>query len=231
MTPASSDDAIRVLVVDDHAVVRSGLLAFLEGESDIEVVGDAAGGRQALDLIRRLDSEGHRPHVVLMDLRMEPMDGIESTHRIRALHDDVEIVALTSYGEEERVYAALQAGASGYLLKDADADEVAVAIRAAHHGEMLLDPAVAGRLLTWLRDAAREKPTTDLTPREFDVLRLIGAGKPNKAIGAALGISERTVRSHVSSILAKLGLTSRTQAALWAAREGLVGNDPDTTAP
>jgi DNA-binding NarL/FixJ family response regulator len=156
-----------------------------------------------------------------MDLQMRPMDGIESTRRIRALYDDVEVVALTSFGEEERVYAALQAGASGYLLKDADADEVAVAVRAAHRGEVQLDPAVARRLTASLRTGRHDDPTVDLTSRELEVLSLIGAGESNKGIAAALGISERTARSHVSNILAKLGLTSRTQAALWAAREGI----------
>jgi DNA-binding NarL/FixJ family response regulator len=156
-----------------------------------------------------------------MDLQMKPMDGIESTRRIRAQYDDVEVVALTSFGEEERVHAALQAGASGYLLKDADADEVAVAVRAAHRGEVQLDPAVARKLTASLRSGRQEDAIVDLTPRELDVLRLIGAGEPNKGIAAALGISERTARSHVSNILAKLGLTSRTQAALWAAREGI----------
>jgi DNA-binding NarL/FixJ family response regulator len=211
--PREDDDPIRVLVVDDHAVVRRGLFAFLDAEPDLEVVGDADGGEQALDVLVRLDSEGLRPQVVVMDLQMKPMDGIESTRRIRALYDDVEVVALTSFGEEERVYAALQAGASGYLLKDADADEVQ------------LDPAVARRLTASLRTGRHDDPTVDLTSRELQVLSLIGAGEPNKGIAGALGISERTARSHVSNILAKLGLTSRTQAALWATREGIT--DPE----
>jgi DNA-binding NarL/FixJ family response regulator len=223
--PREDDDPIRVLVVDDHAVVRRGLFAFLDAEPDLEVVGDADGGEQALDVLVRLDSEGLRPQVVVMDLQMKPMDGIESTRRIRALYDDVEVVALTSFGEEERVYAALQAGASGYLLKDADADEVAVAVRAAHRGEVQLDPAVARRLTASLRTGRHDDPTVDLTSRELQVLSLIGAGEPNKGIAGALGISERTARSHVSNILAKLGLTSRTQAALWATREGIT--DPE----
>lgn len=223
--PREDDDRIRVLVVDDHAVVRRGLLAFLDAEPDLEVVGDAGDGEQALDVLAQLDSEGQRPQVVVMDLQMQPMDGIESTRRIRALYDDVEVVALTSFGEEERVHAALQAGASGYLLKDADADEVAVAVRAAHRGEVQLDPAVARKLTASLRTGRPDDGIVDLTPRELEVLRLIGAGEPNKGIAAALGISERTARSHVSNILAKLGLTSRTQAALWAAREGIAAPD------
>src|SRR5215216_2737478 len=146
-----SDGGIRVLLIDDHEVVRRGLRAFLESEHDLEIVGDTDGGQEALDLLARLDSEGRRPHVVLMDLKMEPLDGIELTRRIRARYDDVEVVALTSFAEEERVHGALAAGASGYLLKDADADEVAEGVRAARRGELRLDPTVAGRLMSSLR--------------------------------------------------------------------------------
>jgi DNA-binding NarL/FixJ family response regulator len=209
------EETIRVVVVDDHAVVRRGLFAFLEGEQDIEVVGDAEGGEEALEVLAALDAAGRRPHVVLMDMKMEPVDGIESTRRIRARYDDVEVVALTSFGDEQRVYAAVRAGASGYLLKDADVDEVAVAIRAAHRGELQLDPAVARRLTEILAAPPR---VSELTARELDVLELLGEGQSNKTIAANLGITERTARTHVSSILAKLGLSSRTQAALWAAR-------------
>jgi DNA-binding NarL/FixJ family response regulator len=220
--PPDSNDRIRVLVVDDHAVVRRGLLDFLGSEPDLEVVGAADGGTQALDLLVQLDSEGRRPDVVVMDLQMAPLDGIEVTRRIRARYDDIEVVALTSFGEQERVYAALEAGASGYLLKDSDADEVAAAVRAARRGELQLDPAVARRLTLSLRAAPRDEPKAELTTRELEVLRLLGAGKANKEIAAELSISERTARTHVSNILGKLGLTSRTQAALWAVREGLV---------
>jgi DNA-binding NarL/FixJ family response regulator len=220
-------DRIRVLVVDDHAVVRRGLLAFLDGEADLEVVGDADGGAEALDLLARLDSEGRRPDVVLMDLQMAPLDGIESTREVRSRYDDVEVVALTSFGEPQRVQGALEAGASGYLLKDADADEVAAAIRAAHRGELQLDPAVARRLMSKLHGASRTDAAAELTPREVDVVILVGKGRANKEIGARLGISERTARTHVSNILRKLHLTSRTQLALWAVSEGLVTVDPD----
>jgi DNA-binding NarL/FixJ family response regulator len=216
-----TDDRIRVLVVDDHAVVRRGLWAFLDSEPDFVVVGDADGGAEALELLARLDSEGRRPDVVVMDLQMAPMDGIEATRRIRARYLDVEVVALTSFGEEARVYAALEAGASGYLLKDSDADEVAAAVRAARRGELQLDPALARRLTLSL-GAARRNTNAELTSRELEVLRLLGAGKANKEIAAHLSISERTARTHVSSILRKLRLTSRTQAALWAVREGFV---------
>jgi DNA-binding NarL/FixJ family response regulator len=221
------DDGIRVLVVDDHAVVRRGLLAFLESEPDLEVVGDADGGSRALDLLSQLDSQGRRPDVVLMDLQMEPLDGIESTRQIRDRYDDVEVVALTSFAEKDRVHAALAAGASGYLLKDADADDVAEGVRAAHRGELRLDPTVARRLMSSLRATPSEDLTAELTSRELEVLRLVGAGRANKEIAADLRISERTARTHVSNILGKLGLSSRTQAALWATREGLVDASVD----
>ena len=153
---------------------------------------------------------------------MAPIDGIESTRQVRALYDDIEVVALSSFAEEERVYAALQAGASGYVLKDSDADDVAAAIRAAHRGELQIDPVVARRLMSSLHEARNDDSISELTSRELDVLRLVAAGKPNKQIAAELAISERTARTHVSRILRKLHLSSRTQAALWAVREGLV---------
>jgi DNA-binding NarL/FixJ family response regulator len=221
---SNPDGTIGVLVVDDHAVVRRGLLAFLESEPDIDVLGDADGGTQALEVLAQLDSEGRRPDVVLMDLVMEPLDGIESTREVRARYEDVEVVALTSFGEDERVHAALEAGASGFLLKDADADDVASAVRAAHRGELQLEPAVASSLFASLR-ARAEDSKAELTTREVEIVCLLAAGKANKEIAAELAISERTARTHVSHILAKLGLSSRTQAALWAVREGLVEGD------
>ena len=216
------NETISVLVVDDHEVVRRGLLAFLGSEPDIDVVGEAGGGAEALDLLASMESEGRRPDVVVMDLQMAPIDGIESTRRVRALYDDIEVVALTSFAETERVQAALQAGAHGYVLKDADADDVAAAVRAAHRGRLQIDPVVARSLTSVHSQAQDDDPISELTPRELDVLRLVAAGKPNKQIAAVLVISERTVRTHVSRILRKLGLSSRTQAALWAVREGLV---------
>jgi DNA-binding NarL/FixJ family response regulator len=215
------DETIGVLVVDDHEVVRRGLLAFLDSEPDIDVVGEAGGGVQALDLLASMESEGRRPDVIVMDLQMAPVDGIESTRQVRALYRDIKVVALTSFAEEERVHAALQAGASGYVLKDSDADDVAAAVRAAHRGELQIDPVVARRLMSSLLEA-RDDPISELTSRELDVLRLVAAGKSNKQIAADLAISERTARTHVSRILRKLRLTSRTQAALWAVRKGLV---------
>jgi DNA-binding NarL/FixJ family response regulator len=216
------DETIGVLVVDDHEVVRRGLRVFLGSEPDIEVVGEAAGGAQALDMLASLESEGRRPDVIVMDLQMAPIDGIESTRRVRALYRDVEVVALTSFAEEERVHAALQAGASGYVLKDSDADDVAAAVRAAHRGQLQIDPLVASRLMSPVREGRSIDRLSELTSRELDVLRLVAAGKPNKQIANELSISERTARTHVSRILRKLRLSSRTQAALWAVRQGLV---------
>jgi DNA-binding NarL/FixJ family response regulator len=222
----ASDEVIRVLIVDDHKVVQRGLLGFLKTEADIEVVGEAQDGSQALEILSELDAEGRRPNVVLMDLQMPVMDGVQATREIRSRYDDVEVVVLTSFVEEERVHAALEAGASGYLLKDADVDEVSNAIRSAHRGEVHLDASVARRLMASLR-APKEDPLGALTEREREILRMVAAGKANKQIAAELVISERTARTHVSNILRKLDLASRTQAALWAVREGLA--DADTT--
>jgi DNA-binding NarL/FixJ family response regulator len=216
------DETIAVLVVDDHEVVRRGLLAFLDNEPDIDVVGQAEGSAQALDLLASMDSEGRRPDVIVMDLQMAPIDGIAATRQVRDRYNDIEVVALTSFAEEQRVHAALQAGASGYVLKDSDADDVATAVRAAHRGEVQIDPVIARRLMASLRETPGHDPISELTSRELDVLRLVASGKPNKQIAAQLAISERTARTHVSSILHKLHLSSRTQAALWAIREGLV---------
>ncbi len=221
------EESIGVLIVDDHEVVRRGLLAFLDSEPDIEVLGQAGGGGEALELLASMASDGSLPDVVVMDLQMAPIDGIESTRQIRALYNDIEIVALTSFAEEERVHAALQAGATGYLLKDSDADDVAAAVRAAHRGELQLDPVIARRLMASLREERADDPTAELTARELEVLRLVAAGKPNKQIAGELSISERTARTHVSRILRKLRLSSRTQAALWAVREGLVEVEPE----
>jgi DNA-binding NarL/FixJ family response regulator len=208
---------IRVLLVDDHAVVRMGLKVFFDLQDDIQVVGEAGDGSEGLAMARRL-----RPDVVLMDLLMPNMDGLTAIGRIKAEMPETEIVAVTSFIEEEKVTAALEAGASGYLLKDAEADEVAAAVRAAYAGEVHLDPAVA-RLLTQRLRARKTEPdaTEPLTDRERDVLRLLGQGMSNKEIGSTLFITERTARTYVSNILGKLSLASRTQAALWAVEHKL----------
>jgi DNA-binding NarL/FixJ family response regulator len=216
-----ADEVIRVLVVDDHEVVRRGLHAFLDGEPGLEVIADAGGGEEALEIFARLDAQGLRPHVVLMDLQMAPMDGIETTRRVRDLYPGVEVVALTSFAEKERVRAALDSGASGYLLKDSEPAEVAAAVRSAHRGEIQLDPAVTKPLISNLSSGGDDVASL-LTSRELEVLRLVGAGMANKEIAADLVISERTARTHVSNVLRKIGVNSRTQAAVLAVREGLV---------
>lgn len=209
---------IRVALVDDHRVVRTGVAAYLDLIQDIVVVAEARDGREAIDRIAALEPQGGVPDVVLMDLVMPVLDGVAATRAIKARWPAVEVVAMTSFVEESKVRDALEAGAAGYLLKDADADEVAAAIRSAVAGRMHLDPTVA-RLLA---DSVRRPKRADaaLTPREREVLALLAEGASNRDIADALTVSERTARTHVSAILGKLGLASRTQAALWAVREG-----------
>jgi DNA-binding NarL/FixJ family response regulator len=212
-------DLIRVFLVDDHRVVRRGVMAYLELVEDIVVVGEAADGREALDGIAELESADGPPDVVLMDLLMAVMDGITATREIKCRWPDIEVVAMTSFVEEAKVRGALEAGAAGYLLKDADAEEVARAIRAAYAGQMHLDSTVARLLADSVRRPRRAGQ--DLTPREHEVLALVADGASNRQIAEILVVSERTARTHVSAILSKLDLVSRTQAALWAVREGL----------
>ncbi len=219
-TGASVEDQspIRVLIVDDHSVVRMGLRVFFDLQPDIEVVGEAADGSEGVAMARRLT-----PDVVLMDLLMPNMDGITAIGRIKSERPETEIVTMTSFIEEEKVTAALEAGASGYVLKDAEAEEVATAVRAAFAGEVHLDPAVARLLAQRMRakKTGEGEPVEPLTDREKDVIRLLGQGMSNKEIGSALFITERTARTYVSNILGKLGLASRTQAALWAVEHKL----------
>ena len=216
---------IRVLLVDDHAMVRRGMRDFLDLHDDLEVVGEAVDGAEAVERAAEL-----RPDVVVMDLMMPNVDGIEATGRIKAELTDVEVIALTSFIEEARVVAAIEAGASGFLLKDAEADELAAAIRAAAAGEVHLDPAIAGIVARRMREGGRASGGRQsgerdgiaaLTARERDVLARVARGLPNRRIADDLGITERTARTHVSNILAKLGLASRTQAALLAVQHGL----------
>ncbi len=208
---------IRILVVDDHGVVRQGLRMYLALDPELEVVGEAANGAEALHLAHELE-----PDVVLMDLLMPVMDGIAATEAIRRELPDVEVIALTSVLEDSAVYGAMRAGAIGYLLKDTEAGELCQAIKAAAAGQVQMSPSVAARLL---REISAPQQPEPLTERETEVLRQLAQGKSNKEIAAALVIAEKTVRTHVSNILAKLGVASRTQAALHAVRSGLVSMD------
>ena len=214
-------ERIRVILVDDHGVVRRGLRGYLELLDDIEIVGEAENGLRGVELVDEL-----LPDVVLMDLVMPQLDGIGAIGRIKAAHPEVQVVALTSFIEEEKVIAALEAGASGFILKDAEADDVAAAIRAAYNDEVHLDPAAARILAKGMRTRSTAPAVEPLTERELEVLALVGRGRSNKEIAADLGITERTARTHVSNILGKLGLASRTQAALYAVERRLVAG-PD----
>jgi DNA-binding NarL/FixJ family response regulator len=204
---------VQVLIVDDHSVVRRGLRMFLEDDPELEIVGEARDGAEAVAQARAL-----QPDVVLMDLLMPGMDGITATGIIRGELPDIEVVALTSVLEDASVVGAVNAGAIGYLLKDTRSDELCRAIKAAAAGQVQLSPGAAARLL---REVHVPDSPEVLTARETDVLRLLAEGKANRQIGADLTIGENTVRTHVSSILAKLGVQSRTQAALYAAQIGL----------
>jgi len=210
-------ETIRVLVVDDHAVVREGLRSFLDLQDGIEVVGEAADGEDAVSAASRLD-----PDVVLMDLVMPRLGGVAAMRLLRDRAPRARVIVLTSFLDDEKLLPALRAGAAGYLLKNAQPEELVRAVRAAHAGEVLLDPVVAARLIEALAVDGPEGPLDRLTPRELDVLRLIGRGLANKRIAAELRVSEKTVKTHVGHLLAKLGVTDRTQAAVLALHEGLI---------
>ena len=223
----SNEQPIRVLLVDDHAVVRKGMRALLDREAGLEVVGEAGDGDQAVHAADRL-----RPDVILMDLEMPGVGGIEATRQISTSHPESRIVVLTSHAAEEDVFPALKAGAQGYLLKHSAPEEVLQAIRQAHRGETALHPTIARMVLHELNRPAHPKQarTTDpLSERELEVLRLLARGMSNHEIADTLVVGEATVRSHVSSILRKLQLASRTQAALYALREGLASLDEQVT--
>ena len=211
-------DPIRVLIVDDHAVVRQGLKAFLRAQDGIEFVGEAENGEEAIERAGELE-----PDVIMMDLVMPGMDGVETMRKLSELGSDARVIVLTSFAEDDQVIAAVKAGAAGYLLKDVRPDELASAIRTVHEGDALLHPSVAAKLMSKVADAGsgETKPDT-LTARELDVLKDIARGMSNKEIAADLGVAEKTVKTHVSSILRKLQLADRTQAALYAVRERIV---------
>jgi len=209
-------EVISVLIADDHPFVRHGLRTYLETLDDLEVVGEASDGAEAVELATRL-----LPDVVLMDLVMPELGGVEATRAIRAASPSTKVIVLTSFDDDEKVFPAIKAGAAGYLLKDVHPAELAEAVRRASRGEALLAPSVAARLMQEVAGEGGRPAGNDLTERELEVLRLIARGQANKVIARELGVSEKTVKTHVSNILAKLHLADRTQAALYAVREGL----------
>jgi NarL family two-component system response regulator LiaR len=213
---------IRVLLVDDHNMVRIGLKAYFSTLPDICVVGEAATGEEAIRQAAELT-----PDVVLMDLIMPGMDGVEATRQVKKVCPRAQVIVVTSYHEDEHIFPAIRAGALSYVLKDIDPDDLADAVRRAGAGEAVLNPRVAARMVKELGGMRTEKvnPFQELTEREMDVLKLIAAGKNNQEIAASLVISEKTVKTHITNILAKLHLTDRTQAAVYAWQEGIVRRD------
>lgn len=206
---------IRILVTDDHPVVRDGLVAILGSQPDFVVVGDAAGGQATLDLARAL-----RPNIVLLDLEMPEMDGVETLRQLQRIAPETRVIIFTAFDTDERILSAVRAGAQGYLLKGAPRNDIFQAIRVVHQGGSLLEPMIAQKLL---RQVSREAPVeTALTPRELDVLRLLARGLQNKEIAIELGITGRTTKFHVGSLLRKLGAGNRTEAVAIAAQRGLI---------
>ena len=204
---------MRLMLVDDHELVRAGLRTFLGLQPDIEVVGEAGSGEQALALVPGLD-----PDIVLLDLVLPGMSGLDVVRRLRTAHPAVKVVVLTSYAGEESVLPAVRAGVAGYLLKDVGPAELADALRTVHAGGASLDPAVTA---TVMRGVGAPDPAAALTPRELEVLRLVARGRSNRLIARDLALSEKTVKAHMSAVLAKLGVADRTQAALYAVRHGI----------
>ena len=210
-------EPIRVLVVDDHAVVRAGLRGLLELQDGIEVVGDAENGAEGIEAAARV-----RPDVILMDLVMPGLDGVSAMRLLRERIPETRVIVLTSFLDADKLLPALRAGAAGYLLKNAEPQEVVHAVRTAHAGGTVIDPVVATHLVETLTADDRGDPIEQLTPREREVLVLIGRGYANKRIALELGLAEKTVKTHVGHVLAKLGVSDRTQAAVAAVRAGLV---------
>ncbi|HQY93297.1 MAG: response regulator transcription factor [Caldilinea sp.] len=212
---------IRVMIVDDHAIVRKGIRALLTESGDFEIVAEAANGQEAVQR-----AEEAQPDVILMDLLMPGMDGIEATRQITSSQPKTRLLVLTSFAADNKLFPAIKAGALGYLLKDSSPEELLRAIRQVHRGEPALHPTIARKLLQEIAHPADVEPAPEaLTARELDVLRLIAQGLSNQEIADELVVSEATVRAHVSRILGKLHLASRTQAALYAVREGLTADD------
>jgi two-component system, NarL family, response regulator LiaR len=215
-----TNDKVRILIVDDHAVVRQGLITFLELQDEIEVVGEASNGKEAVQKVQELE-----PDVVLMDLVMPVMDGLTAIKQIKQLRPSTEVIALTSFADDEKVFTAIRSGATGYLLKDVQPNDLVKAVLAADRGEVQLHPEVAKLLMHEVVAPAKEADTLDdLTEREREVLGLLGLGMSNKEIAYKISVSEKTVKAHVSSILNKLNLPGRTHAALYASKRGLVKN-------
>lgn len=210
---------ITIILIDDHQMVRLGLSAYFATQPDINVVAEAASGREAVDLVK-----DYAPDVVLMDLHMPGMDGIEATRQIRMVSPRTQVIVVTSYHDDEYIFPAIRAGALSYLLKDIDPDELAQAVRKAYQGEAVLNPQVVERVIKELQGTRNEKlnPFRELTARELEILRLIANGMDNQSIANQLVISIKTVKSHVTNILSKLHLADRTQAAVYAWREGVI---------
>lgn len=207
---------ISVLFVDDHEMVRIGVTSYLSAQPDMEVIGEAENGKQAIEMALRL-----RPDIILMDLVMKEMDGIEATRRIMEQWPDARIIIVTSFLDDEKVYPALEAGATSYLLKTSRASDIADAVRATYHGQSVLEPEVTGKVMTRMRQRQERLPHEELTGREMEILLQIAQGKSNQEIADELFIALKTVKTHVSSILSKLGVQDRTQAVIYAFKHGL----------